>query len=173
MPVPSAPRAGDSPHGMLRQKVQNSSRPISRNHRARVSAIFRQLTGHCATNQRTCRYPAGIPRQPNSELRRRRKAALIWAPESAIGDPNFLKKIPWPTPFRFRLDDYGLTLFSNGHFRSVEPVILWKSNGLRPAGGEQFRRIHVDTVSMIAERSIQPRIARISRMNRDPMPKHE
>jgi hypothetical protein len=68
--------------------------------------------------------------QIRSELGRWRKAALIWAPESPVADPYLLKKIPRPTPLRFWLDDHGLALFSNEHFRSIEPIILWKPDRL-------------------------------------------
>src|SRR5437762_669364 len=102
----------------------------------------------CAADQRKCRYPAGIPRRSDSEFGDCGKIALIRAPEGAVGDPNFLKEIPRPTPLRLRLDDDRLTFFSDKHFRSVEPIIFWQSNRLRPACGKQFGRIHVDTVSI-------------------------
>jgi hypothetical protein len=71
-----------------------------------------------------------------------RQAALVRPSETAIGDPYFLKKIPRPPPLRFRLDDDGLTLFPDEHFRSIESVIFWQSDSLRTTGCEKFGCIH-------------------------------
>ena len=93
-----------------------------------------------------------------SEFGRWGKAALIQAPESAVGDPYLLKKIPRPTPFRFWLDDYCLAFLPNEHFRSIEPVVLWQSDGLRTSGRKQLGCVHVDTVSTLIAPSNCPSI---------------
>jgi hypothetical protein len=75
---------------------------------------------------------------------------LIRALEKAVGDPDFFEKIPWPPPFRFRFDNDRFAFFADKHFRSIEPIILWKPDRLRAAGRKEFRCGHVDTVSIRA-----------------------
>ena len=84
------------------------------------------------------------------DVRHWRETALIRPPKGAVADTYLLKKIPWPTSLRFRLDDHRLAFLADEHFRAFEPIILWQPDRLRPTGDEEFGSIHVDTVSMLS-----------------------